>query len=198
MAGKAVSFRNLGPGEVFGEYPAIDRGPRSASVEAHPRCLVATLAGAAFRKLIETEPVVALAMLPQLVTKIRALTTRVYEFSTLAVSNRIQAELLRLATLGAKDGKLDPHLALAQPSWVEVRPYWPRTGSIETPGRTLNIQILLAGLAFDETGERLTPTHAVKKGTRYRYYVSRSLYRRGSQGSLEQGGGSQPVISRAW
>ena len=34
---------------------------------------------------------------------------------------------------------------------------------------------LLAGLAFDESGERLTPTHAVKKGTRYRYYVSRSL-----------------------
>jgi site-specific DNA recombinase len=34
---------------------------------------------------------------------------------------------------------------------------------------------LLAGLAFDETGERLTPSHAVKKGTRYRYYVSRSL-----------------------
>ena len=34
---------------------------------------------------------------------------------------------------------------------------------------------LLAGLAFDETGERLTPSHAVKKGTRYRYYVSRPL-----------------------
>jgi site-specific DNA recombinase len=34
---------------------------------------------------------------------------------------------------------------------------------------------LLAGLGFDETGERLTPSHAVKKGTRYRYYVSRSL-----------------------
>ena len=34
---------------------------------------------------------------------------------------------------------------------------------------------LLAGLAFDETGERLTPSHAVKQGTRYRYYVSRSL-----------------------
>jgi DNA invertase Pin-like site-specific DNA recombinase len=34
---------------------------------------------------------------------------------------------------------------------------------------------LLASLAFDETGERLTPSHAVKKGTRYRYYVSRSL-----------------------
>ena len=30
-------------------------------------------------------------------------------------------------------------------------------------------------MAFDESGERLTPTHAVKKGTRYRYYVSKSL-----------------------
>ena len=30
-------------------------------------------------------------------------------------------------------------------------------------------------MVFDETGERLTPTHAVKKGTRYRYYVSTSL-----------------------
>jgi site-specific DNA recombinase len=34
---------------------------------------------------------------------------------------------------------------------------------------------LLAGLIFDESGERLTPSHAIKKGTRYRYYVSRSL-----------------------
>jgi site-specific DNA recombinase len=34
---------------------------------------------------------------------------------------------------------------------------------------------LLTGMVFDEAGERLTPTHAVKKGTRYRYYVSTSL-----------------------
>jgi CRP-like cAMP-binding protein len=104
LAGRVVSFRDLGSGEVFGEYPAIDRGPRSASVEARSPCLVGTLPGAVFRELIETEPVVALAMLPQLVTKIRGLTTRIYEFSTLAVNNRIQAELLRLATLGTRDG----------------------------------------------------------------------------------------------
>ena len=34
---------------------------------------------------------------------------------------------------------------------------------------------LLTAMVFDETGERLTPTHAIKKGTRYRYYVSTSL-----------------------
>jgi len=34
---------------------------------------------------------------------------------------------------------------------------------------------LLAGLLVDAHGERLTPSHAVKKGRRYRYYVSATL-----------------------
>src|SRR5437773_10878897 len=34
---------------------------------------------------------------------------------------------------------------------------------------------LLAGLLFDGDGNRMTPSHAVKNGTRYRYYVSGSL-----------------------
>ena len=34
---------------------------------------------------------------------------------------------------------------------------------------------LLAGLIFDSDGTRLSPTHAVKKGKRYRYYVSTAL-----------------------
>src|SRR5438445_4743353 len=33
----------------------------------------------------------------------------------------------------------------------------------------------LAGLLADARGERLTPSHAVKKGRRYRYYVSDAL-----------------------
>jgi CRP/FNR family cyclic AMP-dependent transcriptional regulator len=98
LDGKAVSFRDLGPGKVFGEYPAIDGGPRSASVEARTSCLVASMRAAAFRELLRTEPRVAQALMSQFVTTIRALTTRVYEFSTLAVNNRIQAELLRLAS----------------------------------------------------------------------------------------------------
>jgi site-specific DNA recombinase len=34
---------------------------------------------------------------------------------------------------------------------------------------------LLAGMLFDGDGNRMTPTHATKKGRRYRYYVSRPL-----------------------
>jgi CRP/FNR family cyclic AMP-dependent transcriptional regulator len=104
-AGKVVSFGELGPGEVFGEYAAIDRCPRSASVEARTSCLVASMPAAAFRALLETEPRVTLAVLRQLVRKTRTVTRRVYEFSTLHVNNRIQAEVLRLATLAPRDGK---------------------------------------------------------------------------------------------
>jgi len=34
---------------------------------------------------------------------------------------------------------------------------------------------LLAGMLFDAAGNRMTPSYAVKQGTRYRYYVSRPL-----------------------
>ena len=34
---------------------------------------------------------------------------------------------------------------------------------------------LLSGLLYDETGDRLCPTHAKKKGRRYRYYISKRL-----------------------
>jgi CRP-like cAMP-binding protein len=104
-AGKAVSFRELGAGEIFGEFPAIDGGQRSASVEAGTNCVIASMTGAAFRDLLDSEHGLAQALLPRLVKMIRALTTRVYEFSTLAVNNRIQAELLRLASLAGKNGK---------------------------------------------------------------------------------------------
>ena len=41
-----------------------------------------------------------------------------------------------------------------------------------TPGNEPN---LLTGILFDAQGGRMSPTHANKKGTRYRYYISRSL-----------------------
>jgi len=105
LAGKVVSFRNLGVGDTFGEYAAIDGQPRSASVEAQTSCLIASMPAKEFRKILKTEPVVAAAVIRELVRNVRTLTKRVYEFSTLAVNNRIQAELLRLAGLATREGK---------------------------------------------------------------------------------------------
>jgi site-specific DNA recombinase len=57
---------------------------------------------------------------------------------------------------------------------------------------------LLAGLVFDETGERLTPTYSVKKGTRYRYYVSTTLLtgagRNRSRGKRIPGGDLEELV----
>jgi site-specific DNA recombinase len=57
---------------------------------------------------------------------------------------------------------------------------------------------LLAGLVFDAASERLTPTFAVKKGTRYRYYVSASLTREARKATVQAAGAYQHAIWKAW
>ncbi len=46
---------------------------------------------------------------------------------------------------------------------------------------------LLAGLIYHGAGERMTPTHANKKGTRHRYYVSQNLIRPGRGNGSDAG-----------
>jgi site-specific DNA recombinase len=62
-----------------------------------------------------------------------------------------------------------------QALWDKVQGVLAENRIGRTTGADAKYPSLLAGMAFDDSGERLTPTHAVKKGTRYRYYVSRSL-----------------------
>ena len=64
---------------------------------------------------------------------------------------------------------------IEQPLWDEVQAVLARNRIERATGVRAKHPSLLAGLVFDESGERLTPTYAVKKGTRYRYYVSTAL-----------------------
>lgn len=99
--GRVVTFRDIGAGEFVGELSAIDGAPRSASIEALENCTVAYLSRDAFWQMLETTPRAVRGMLVHLSGQVRLLTERIYEFSTLAVRNRIQAELLRLSRGGA-------------------------------------------------------------------------------------------------
>ncbi|WP_409562730.1 helix-turn-helix domain-containing protein [Hyphomicrobium sp. MC8b] len=54
---------------------------------------------------LESEPLVALHVLKHLAVKIRELTQRAYEFSSLDVASRTRAELLRLARFSPRLGK---------------------------------------------------------------------------------------------
>lgn len=110
--GKAVVFTDLRIGAMFGEIAAIDRGPRSASIEAIEDCTIASLSAPQFEDLLLRQPSVALATLRHVTEEVRRLSERVLEFSTLVVQNRIHAELLRLAAdAGVEDGQ-----ALLSPS----------------------------------------------------------------------------------
>ncbi|MGC2223702.1 MAG: recombinase family protein [Methylocella sp.] len=62
-----------------------------------------------------------------------------------------------------------------KPLWDEVQAVLAANRVERATGARASNPSLLTGMVFDETGEGLTPTHAIKKGTRYRYYVSTSL-----------------------
>jgi hypothetical protein len=62
-----------------------------------------------------------------------------------------------------------------QPLWDAVEAQLAYNGAQRNSGGQTRQPSLLAGMLVDGDGNRMTPSHAVKKGTRYRYYVSRPL-----------------------
>jgi hypothetical protein len=68
------------------------------------------------------------------------------------------------------------HPALIDPeTWTAVRDQLATNASDHRRKADAAEPSLLAGVLTDARGERLTPSHAVKKGRRYRYYVSGAL-----------------------
>jgi len=61
----------LGPGDFFGELALLDPAPRSAFVDADKPVLAVRLGRAAFTKVLESEPKVAIAMLRGLAARTR-------------------------------------------------------------------------------------------------------------------------------
>lgn len=100
QTGRTVIMRDFKAGDHFGEYAAIDSEPRSASIVALTRTVVAQMAAQTFKDLLAEFPAISLAVMVSMAGAIRTLNERVVEFSTLGVRNRIHAELLRLARAG--------------------------------------------------------------------------------------------------
>ena len=105
LQGSVVTIGDAGGGEIFGEMSAIDGQLRSASIVALTACYVASMTATAFRAIIKSEPGAGWELSRVITQKLRSLTHRVYELSTLDVANRTRAELLRLAKNGRRDGK---------------------------------------------------------------------------------------------
>lgn len=95
--GREIVYNSIGPGEVFGELSAIAGLPRSLSLYAQSRSELLELPGDVLTELIDTAPSVRRAVLVRLVERIRELTERVHDLTSLSVQQRVRAHLLRLA-----------------------------------------------------------------------------------------------------
>jgi hypothetical protein len=62
-----------------------------------------------------------------------------------------------------------------EPLWNEVQAVLEQKRVDRAAGNEAAQPSLLTGLIYDESGQRLTPTHAQRKGQRYRYYTSQKL-----------------------
>jgi len=75
--------------------------------------------------------------------------------------------------------------------WSEVQAILTENRADRMLGTAEKSVSLLTGMLFDARGERMSPTHATKNNTRYRYYISRSLL----AGTVKHSGQRIPAAS---
>jgi CRP-like cAMP-binding protein len=97
LAGREVAYARLQAGDCFGELAALDAQPRSASVVAAESTLAAVLPSPQFIELLHNQPEVTLTLLRRLTAMVRMGDVRIMELSSMAATQRVYAELLRMA-----------------------------------------------------------------------------------------------------
>ena len=103
QSGKEIGFRQLKPGDMFGDIAAVDQLPRSASAVTLAAVELCRLSDTDFLNILREMPDVALKEMQRLSFLVRSLSERVIEFTTYGVRNRIHAELLRLAKASGQE-----------------------------------------------------------------------------------------------
>ncbi len=97
ISGREVAYATLRAGDCLGELAAIDAQPRSASAVAIEETLVAVLNSEAFLTVLKERAEVTFKVLQRLTGMVRLGDQRIMELSTLAATQRVYAELLRMA-----------------------------------------------------------------------------------------------------
>ena len=96
-SGRIVAFAALQAGNLFGELAALDGQPRSATVVAATECTFAVMPAAEFRRLVTTDPEIALTLMQRMAQIVRAGDERIFNLSALGATQRVCLELLRLS-----------------------------------------------------------------------------------------------------
>lgn len=101
--GREVLYSDLPPGESFGIFAAIDGQPRSTNVFAKEHSRIARISAGQFREVLYGNSDVNEAFMLYLVDRIRYLSGRMTEATTLSTEQRLCAQLLRSAVKTGKD-----------------------------------------------------------------------------------------------
>lgn len=97
LSGKEVTLATAKAGSYFGELAAIDNQPRSASVVAVDDSLIAIMPAQTFIDLLNSRAEVTFRVAKRLAEIVRLSDQRIMELSTLAATQRVYSELLRMA-----------------------------------------------------------------------------------------------------
>jgi CRP/FNR family cyclic AMP-dependent transcriptional regulator len=111
ISGRETILRDIDAGAFFGELAAIDGQTRSASILAVTDATIAKMTAPVFLETVTSHPDVCLQLLRLVTSQVRMLATRVNEFTTLAIRERLIMELLRLS----RSSRADPREAIVSP-----------------------------------------------------------------------------------
>ncbi|MFA7667066.1 MAG: cyclic nucleotide-binding domain-containing protein [Burkholderiaceae bacterium] len=92
--GKEVILAVLGSGDWFGEMSMIDDAPRSASVVTLEACEFMSIDKNSFRALLRQSPEICMAVMRQLVTRLREADRKIETLALLDVYGRVARVLL--------------------------------------------------------------------------------------------------------
>ena len=97
ISGREIALATIGEGGYFGELSAIDHLPRSATVTAADKSLLASMSPAVFTELLNDHPRISQLVLQRLAKIVRVCDERIMDLSTLGAVQRVYIEILRLA-----------------------------------------------------------------------------------------------------
>ena len=119
-------------------------------------------------------------------------------FSRGALCLMLQNRIYRGEIVHKGAANLGEHAAIVgEELWSSVQRRLETNGVERREKRDAAAPNFLTGILIDASGEPMTPTHAVKKGVRYRYYVSRHLVTgtRGDEGNGQTSGQRIPAAN---
>lgn len=95
--GKEIVYYSFEPGEIFGDWSAIDGEPRSASVTAETDCQVGIIEADTFLEIVSHYPSVALRQMQSLTAQLREINNKMSGFLGQKANMRVQLYLLNCA-----------------------------------------------------------------------------------------------------